>query len=72
MNCEVERVEDAAPGVQIVVALQNVFACIVQVAVAEQKAEAAELQIVLVILFDGVETKARPTLSYGRYHVLPQ
>ena len=36
----VERVVDAAPCVEIVVALQNIFAGVVQLPVAEQEAQA--------------------------------
>ncbi len=62
---EIERVIDAAPGVQVVVALQNVFAGVVQFAVAEEKAEAAELQVVLMIFFDGVGDEGQAELVVG-------
>jgi hypothetical protein len=39
---------------KVVIPLENVFAGVVQFAVAEQEAEAAELQVVLVIFLDGI------------------
>src|SRR6185312_2745626 len=50
----VEGVEEAAPGVHGVVALEDIFACIVQMAVTEEKAKAAELEVVLVVALDGI------------------
>ena len=44
----------AAPDVRGVVGLDNVFAAVVQSAIAEEKAEAAIGEIVLVILLDCV------------------
>src|SRR6266851_385930 len=51
----------AAPGVQGVVGFDDIFAGIVEAAVAEKKAEAAEGQILLVVARDssGYERKAR-------------
>jgi hypothetical protein len=62
---KVERIVDAAPRVQIVVALENVFAGVVQLAVAQQEAEAAKLQIVLVIFFYGVGDEGEAELVEG-------
>ena len=45
----VERREDAAPHVQRVVGFHDVLAAVVQIAVAEQEAEAAQGQIFLVL-----------------------
>ena len=45
---------NATPDVDGVVGLEDVFAAVVESAVAEQKAEAAVREIVLVILLDGV------------------
>ena len=70
---EVERIEEAAPGVQVVVALQNIFAGVVELAVAEQESEAAELEIVpggRVLM--ALVTKARPSLSLGRDQRRPE
>ena len=45
---------DAAPDVDGVVGLQNIFAAVVELAIAEQKAEAAIGEVGLVILLDCV------------------
>ncbi len=62
---QVKRVVDSAPGVQVVVALEDVFAGVVQVAVAQQKAQAAIAQIVLVIALDGVRDEGDAELVVG-------
>ncbi len=59
---QVERIVDASPRVQVVVALENVFAGVVQVAVAQEEAEAAELQIILMIFLDGVRDEGQAEL----------
>src|SRR5271166_1568305 len=49
---------DAAPDVEGVVGLQNIFAAVVQLAVAEEKTEAAIGEVGLVVLLDGVRYKS--------------
>jgi hypothetical protein len=61
----IERVEHAAPGVVVVVAFDDVFAAVVEVAVAEQEAEAAEFQILLVVGLDGVGDDGEADLVDG-------
>ncbi len=51
---EVEGVEEATPGVQGVIGFDDVFAAVVEGAIAEQKAEPTQAQIVLMVAFDGV------------------
>ena len=51
------REVDAAPDVDGVISLQNIFAAVVELAIAEEKAEAAIGQVGLVILLDGVRDK---------------
>ncbi len=55
------RVE-SAPDVGVVVPLDNVFAPIGQVSVAQQKAESAIVQIILVVALDGVRDKRHADL----------
>ena len=50
----VEGVVEAAPGVEGVVALEDVLARVVEAAVAEQEAEATEGEVGLVVALDGV------------------
>jgi hypothetical protein len=45
--------------VVVVVGLEDVFASIVEIAVAQQEAQAAESQIVLVIALNGVGDEGR-------------
>ncbi len=49
-GCEV----DAAPDVDCVVGFQDIFAAVVEGAIAEQEAEAAVGEVILVVLLDGV------------------
>ena len=55
---------DAAPDVDGVVGLENIFAAVVEMAVAEKESDAAVGEIVLVILLDGIadEGQARTIL----------
>src|SRR5882757_3495026 len=62
---QVEGIVEAAPGVVVVVALEDVLAGVVQVAVAEQEALATELQIGLVIFGDGVGDDTQADLVVG-------
>ena len=50
----VQRIINAAPSMKVVITLQDVLACIVQIAVAKQKAQATEAKVVLVIALDRV------------------
>jgi len=68
---DIEGEEETLPGVPGVVALDNVLASIVQAAIAEQKTEAAVLQIILVIFLMALLTKAVPILSAGRCQRAP-
>src|SRR5260370_492321 len=61
----VEGVEDAAPGVEVVVALEDVLAGVVESAVAEQEAEAAEGEVALVVAFDGVGDEGEADFVVG-------
>ncbi len=67
----IESIEHAAPGVAVVVAFDDIFAAVVEIAVAEQEAETAELQIFLVVALMALETTAKPTLSTGRCQRVP-
>jgi len=67
----IDGVEHAAPGMPVVVALDNIFAAIVQIAIAEQKAESAQLQIFLVVGFDGVGYKCDTDLVDRAMPALP-
>jgi hypothetical protein len=61
----VEDVEDAAPGVEVVVPLEDVLAGVVESAVAEQEAEAAEGEVALVVAFDGVGDEVEADFVVG-------
>ena len=54
MCCTPGRQVNAAPNVDGVVGLKNIFAAVVQLAVAEQKSQAAGREIILVIFLDGI------------------
>ena len=58
----VERIKQAAPEVPGVVALHDILAAVVEVAVAEQEAEAAQFQVVLVVPFDSVRDEGEADL----------
>ena len=62
---KVERIVDSAPRVQIVVALENVFAGVVQFAIAQQKTETAKLQVSLMIRLDRIRNKSHAELVVG-------
>src|ERR1035438_170857 len=51
---DIDCVEQPAPRMPRVVALDDIFAAIVEFAVAEQKAEAPIFQIILMVALDGV------------------
>jgi hypothetical protein len=55
---KVERIVDSAPRMQVVVALEDVFAGVVQLAVAQQKAQTAKLQVRLMIRLDSIRNKS--------------
>src|SRR5215475_5914222 len=61
----IKRIEEAAPCVPVVVRLDDVFTAVVQVAVAEQKTEAPQPQVVLVIALDRVRDKNQSDLVDG-------
>jgi hypothetical protein len=51
---------DAAPGADGVVSLQNSFAAVVQVAIAEEKAQTAVGEVYLMVFLDGVRDESEP------------
>ena len=59
---DVEGVVGSAPGVGVVVALEDVFAGVAEVAVAEEEAFAAEGEVGLVVALDGVGDKGEAEL----------
>ena len=61
----VESVVNAAPRVHVVVALEDVFARVVEVAIAEQEAKAAKLEILLVVALDGIRDEGDANLVVG-------
>ena len=50
----VDGIVHAAPGVDVVVRLQNVFSRVIQIAISQQKTQAAIAQVILVVLFDRI------------------
>ena len=62
---QVERIVDTAPRMQVVIALKDVLAAVVQVAVAEEKAQAAQPQVRLMIFFDGVGDEGNAKFVVG-------
>src|SRR5258708_9803395 len=58
----VEGVVEAAPDVEVVVALEDVFAGAVELAVAEEEAVAAVAEVVLVVALDGVADEGEADL----------
>ena len=59
---KVEGVVNSAPDMSVVVALEDVFAGVVEVAVAEQEAFAAESEVGLVVALDGVGDEGQAEL----------
>jgi hypothetical protein len=62
---------ESVPKMGVVVPLHNVFAPVGQVAVAQQKAQPAVVQIVLVVALDGVRNKRHAHLSFDRCQLWP-
>src|SRR5580658_5278 len=50
----IQRIKQPAPGMPVVIALDDILAPIIQVAVAQQKPQSAELQVLLMVAFNGV------------------
>ena len=61
----VDGVIQAAPGVPVVVAFEDVFAAVVELAVAQQEPQPAIFQVVLVVALDGVRDHGDAELVLG-------
>ena len=62
---DVEGVEETAPGVEVVVGLEDVLACVTEGAITEEEALAAELQVGLVVALDGVRDEGEAGFVEG-------
>ena len=60
----INGVKQAPPGVPVVVAFLDGLAPVVEIPVAEQKAKATVMQIVLVVALDGVRDQGQTDLVY--------
>jgi len=60
----IEGVEEPAPGMHGVVAFDNRLAAVAEIAVAQQEAQPAELEIPLVVLLDGVGDESESHLIF--------
>ncbi len=69
---QVEGVVDPAPRVQVVVALDDVFAGVAELAVSKQESEAAEREVGLVIALDGVGDEGYAELVVRARPALPE
>src|SRR5258708_20956686 len=59
---QVESGVDTPPDVDVVVSLEDVFAPVIESAIAQQKAQSTQPQIILVIFLDGVAHNYYPNL----------
>ena len=61
----IDRVEHAAPGMPVVIAFDNILPPVVEISIAQQESQSAQLQILLMIALDGIGDEGDCDLIHG-------